>query len=76
LIIQPAHKPRAGWDEAFAEMAARGDDFLLDAEAVHTPTQWEQTEWADAARATGDVQRVKLPSKTNGRAGENNRARP
>ena len=30
LIVGPAAKPRAGWNAAFAEMARRGDDRLLD----------------------------------------------
>ena len=43
LIIRPAtRKPRQGWDEAFQQMAARGDDQLLDAE---TSTQWDESEW-------------------------------
>jgi antitoxin MazE len=29
LIIGPAQQPRAGWDAAFAQMAAAGDDALL-----------------------------------------------
>jgi len=45
LIIQPVSEPREGWDEAFAEMAACGDDALLDAEAVHAPSAWEEAEW-------------------------------
>ncbi len=42
LVIRSARKPREGWDEAFRQMAARGDDKLLDAE---TSTTWEETEW-------------------------------
>jgi antitoxin MazE len=30
LIIRPAAKLRVGWDEAFAAMAERHDDLLLD----------------------------------------------
>jgi antitoxin MazE len=30
LVISPATRPRAGWDEAFRAMATRGDDQLLD----------------------------------------------
>lgn len=29
LLIRPARSPRAGWAEAFQEMAKRGDDTLL-----------------------------------------------
>jgi antitoxin MazE len=42
LIIRPANPPRAGWGEAFARMAARGDDALLDPER---PTKWDESEW-------------------------------
>lgn len=43
LIIEPAERPRAGWDRAFAEMARAGDDSLLDTEL--TPYPWDETEW-------------------------------
>jgi antitoxin MazE len=42
LVIAPASRPRAGWAEAFAAMAERGEDGLLDAP---TPTEWDETEW-------------------------------
>lgn len=42
LIIRPAAKPRAGWAEAFEEMARRGDDALLDPEVVN---EFDETEW-------------------------------
>lgn len=42
LIIRPAARSRVGWDEAFATMAERKDDVLLD--DVST-TNWEQVEW-------------------------------
>ncbi len=42
LTIRTAQGLRAGWDEAFAEMAKHHDDELLD-EA--TTTEWEQSEW-------------------------------
>lgn len=45
VILRAAARPRAGWDAAFARMAARGDDRLLDEEAVHMPTAWEREEW-------------------------------
>ena len=35
-------KPREGWDEAFRQMAERGDDWLLD-EPVSTV--WDEEEW-------------------------------
>lgn len=42
LVIRSARKPREGWDELCRELAARGEDKLLDAE---TPTVWDETEW-------------------------------
>ena len=42
LVIRAARKPREGWAEAFREMAARGDDELLDPE---TMSEWDRTEW-------------------------------
>ena len=42
LVIRAANHPRAGWAEAFARMAARGDDKLLD---PYVPTKWDETEW-------------------------------
>jgi len=44
LLIHPATRPRAGWAEAFKEMAERGDDALLDAEARGL-TRWDEDEW-------------------------------
>ncbi|MBI1317740.1 MAG: AbrB/MazE/SpoVT family DNA-binding domain-containing protein [Candidatus Hydrogenedens sp.] len=42
LVIQSASRCRQGWDEAFAAMAAAGDDALLDASV---PTEWDRKEW-------------------------------
>jgi antitoxin MazE len=42
LLIRAAKHPRAGWEEAFAAMASRGDDALLDDTSL---TAWDQTEW-------------------------------
>ena len=42
VVIRPANHPRAGWDEAFAAMAARGDDKLLD---KMRSTKWDDAEW-------------------------------
>ena len=43
LIIRPAkRKAREGWDKAFQEMAARGDDQLLDPPMA---TEWDGAEW-------------------------------
>ncbi len=44
LVIRAARKPRAGWDEAFREMAQRGDDALLD-EASPSLSSWDEEEW-------------------------------
>lgn len=44
LVITPAKKPRAGWEAAFQAMAQRGDDVLLDADALISTT-WDKEEW-------------------------------
>ena len=43
IVVRAAPHPRAGWDAAFAEMGAAGDDHLLDDEA---PSSWDAEEWA------------------------------
>jgi len=43
-VTTPADHPRAGWDAAFATIALRGEDALLDASDL-PPTVWEETEW-------------------------------
>jgi antitoxin MazE len=43
LVIEPARRPRDGWDAAFREMAARGDDALLDGGGP-APV-WDEDEW-------------------------------
>ena len=42
IVISPANHPRADWDQAFAAMAARGDDKLLD---EIRSTKWDDAEW-------------------------------
>jgi len=42
LVVRPVGRPRAGWAEAAAAMAAAGDDEPLDAE---TPTEFDQRDW-------------------------------
>ncbi|MGD0896914.1 MAG: hypothetical protein ABR915_03700 [Thermoguttaceae bacterium] len=42
IVIRPARRPRQGWEERFRDMAASGDDRLLD-ETV--PTRWDKDEW-------------------------------
>ena len=44
IVIAPSNHPRSGWDAAFATMAARADDALLDSTDLPS-TQWEETEW-------------------------------
>ena len=44
LLIRPFTKPRAGWAEAFREMARQGDDALLDPSPV-TLSAWDEEEW-------------------------------
>lgn len=42
IVIESAARPRAGWAEAAREMAAEGDDGLIDAP---TPTRFDTEEW-------------------------------
>lgn len=44
IVIQPSGTPRGGWESAFASMAERGDDVLLDAEAASL-SSWDAEEW-------------------------------
>ena len=44
LVIRPVRRPRHAWDEQLKLMAERGDDRLLDAEAVSL-TRWDTDEW-------------------------------
>ena len=44
IVIAPALHPRQGWAQAFREMAERGDDALIDAEAVEE-SDWDRDEW-------------------------------
>ena len=44
LVIRPARHPRYNWEERFRVMAERGDDRLLDEEAVSL-TQWDADDW-------------------------------
>jgi antitoxin MazE len=44
LVITPAHPPRTGWAEAFARMASKADDRLLD-ELSPRLTGWDDEEW-------------------------------
>lgn len=44
IVIRPVRKPRAGWEAAFAKMAERGDDALLDGDAPSL-SSWDEKEW-------------------------------
>ncbi len=44
LVIRPLHTARQGWEAQFQQMAAVGDDQLIDGNVP--PTEWESTEWA------------------------------
>jgi antitoxin MazE len=44
LVIRSLKKPRAGWAEAFRDMARRGNDKLLDPETPSL-TSWDEEEW-------------------------------
>lgn len=45
LIIRAIHHPRHDWEQAFAQMAAAGDDRLLDPELESTTWDHEEWEW-------------------------------
>lgn len=44
LIVRPARPARAGWADAFSEMARRGDDALL-LESSANLTDWDSEDW-------------------------------
>ena len=44
LVIRPSKRSRSGWEEQFERMAERGDDRLLDEEAVRL-TEWDEDDW-------------------------------
>ncbi len=44
LVVSAADRPRSGWEDAFKQMALRGDDTLLDGESLPS-TRWDETEW-------------------------------
>ncbi len=45
IILRSADETRQGWDEAFENMAAQGDDQLLDQPEIEQPSPWDSTEW-------------------------------
>ena len=44
IVIRAASRVRSDWDEAFQEMAAQGDDSLLDSDVLLS--QWDDEEWS------------------------------
>jgi antitoxin MazE len=44
LILRPVKVPRAGWADAFGQMAATGDDHLVHEDAP-TATKFDAEEW-------------------------------
>ena len=44
LVVRPTVKPRSGWSDAFRRMHEKGEDKLLDRDAL-PQTEWEKTEW-------------------------------
>ncbi len=44
LLIRPARVARAGWDDAFKEMAKHGDDKLFD-DIPTSLSEWDKEEW-------------------------------
>jgi antitoxin MazE len=44
ILIRAAAKPRQDWGRKFRIMAAKGDDKLLDREAIGL-TSWDKEEW-------------------------------
>jgi antitoxin MazE len=43
ILIHAPRQPRAGWADAFEQMAREGDDTLLDGQP--TSTRWDEEEW-------------------------------
>ncbi len=44
LIVRSVATPRAGWADAFREMARQGDDALLD-DVSPVSTPWDESKW-------------------------------
>jgi antitoxin MazE len=44
IIVRPVQHVRQGWEEAFKAMSERGNDELLDADALAS-TSWDEEEW-------------------------------
>ena len=43
LVVRPASRLRADWDEKFRSMAEHADDKMHD---KPVPTEWDETEWS------------------------------
>ena len=43
IVLHAPRQARAGWEEAFAQMARLGDDKLVAPEL--SPTRWDDEEW-------------------------------
>ena len=43
ILIRAPRQPRAGWDDAFARMAQKGDDKLVD--GLPPQSRWDEEEW-------------------------------
>lgn len=44
LLIRPAKATRIGWEEQFGEMAASGEDRLVDGD-LPAQSSWDEAEW-------------------------------
>ena len=55
VVISSPKTPRAGWEEGFREMGARGEDELLDA-PLPSLTRWDEEEWAWRSRKSDESQ--------------------
>lgn len=44
IVLRSPRRPREGWEESFREMARRGDDRLLDENALK-PSRWDEKQW-------------------------------
>ena len=45
IVLRSADGPRKGWDQAFREMAERGDDQLIDEDTAEDSNEWDESEW-------------------------------
>jgi len=55
IVISSPKRPRAEWEDCFREMAARGDDELLDA-PLPSLTRWDEEEWEWRSRKSDETQ--------------------